>query len=140
MVGYFSLKAHLEEGWCHKLIALTDVKFVLSSREHKNIHSSSIPLLLMLWHSRRNTLYLLSVVWLWVCILSTKRLLLDMNFAELWHHQNSFSDFKVLCLGVVSACIRKTGCKFSKCGADELFLYSWHFCIILCIMSYPLFH
>lgn len=21
-----------------------------------------------------------------------------MNFAELWHHQNSFSDFKVLCL------------------------------------------
>lgn len=100
MVGYFSLKAHLEEGWCHRLIALTDVKFVLSSREHKNIRPSSISLLLMLWHSRRNTLYLLSVVWLRVCILSTKRLLLDMNFAELWHHQNSFSDFKVLCLRV----------------------------------------
>lgn len=95
---FFPHEKHFLEGQCHRLIAndRCEICFVISpAQKYSSVLFFSLAR--SLWHSRKSTILLLSVVRLRVCILSTKRLLLDMNFAELWHHQNSFSDFKAFC-------------------------------------------
>lgn len=132
---------HFLEGQCHRLIAndRCEICFVIS-RAQKYSSLLFFSLARLLWHSWKSTILLLSVVRLRVCILSTKRLLLDMNFAELWHHQNSFSDFKVLCSfffvrvsGLCACiCIRKNSLQIPL---SLWHLNSWHYCNILCPLS-----
>lgn len=112
-----------------------------SAKKYSSVLFFSLPR--TLWHSRRSAIQLLSVVRLRVCILSTQRLLLDMNFAELWHHQNSFSDFKVLCVCVcvwsfvyVNAfLLERTGWKHRHCDCNSLFHCLWHFWILCTVLS-----
>lgn len=83
------VKVHFDTDGSHRLVSVTGPNLVCHLNNLKIFFGPLFFYLVTLWHSKSNTLKFLFSCLAGVCILSSKRLLLDMSFAELWLYENS---------------------------------------------------
>lgn len=83
------VKVHFDTDESLRLVSVTGPNLVCHLNNLKIFFGPLFFYLVTLWHSKSNTLKFLFSCLAGVCILSSKRLLLDMSFAELWLYENS---------------------------------------------------
>lgn len=83
------VKVHFDTDESHRLVSVTGPNLVCHLNNLKIFFGPLFFYLVTLWHSKSNTIKFLFSCLAGVCILSSKRLLLDMSFAELWLYENS---------------------------------------------------
>lgn len=83
------VKVHFDTDESHRLVSVTGPNLVCHLNNLKIFFGPLFFYLVTLWHSKSNTIKFLFSCLAGVCILSSKRLLLDMSFTELWLYENS---------------------------------------------------